>query len=400
MLTQTRRTIRSLTFLACAAFVCVGAHAKPNAEDAFIEKENLFEVTAEGKYRSIRIPCLLALPDSSVLAFTSARTAVSDWATIQLLMRRSPDGGKSWEPARVVAEHGDGVADNPVAIWDDKTKEVIFMYQVDYARVYTMRSRDGGKTFSKAEEITPQLAAFQAKYKWSVIAPGPGHGIQLKNGRLVVPVWLCPGEPNKSGKGKAHRPSVTSVIYSDDHGKSWQCGDILPDTLKNMNETVAVEASDGGVLLFVRNEDPSFRKAIAYSKDGATNWTKPTLHHDLYSPICFASVLKLTGGERKHRILFANPDSRTKSRSVVKWGGRLRENLTLKLSYDDGKTWAYSKVLEPGRASYSDLTVLPDGTILCLYEQGWIADNYYNNRYMTVARFNLEWLTDGKDSLK
>jgi sialidase-1 len=121
---------------------------------------------------------------------------------------------------------------------------------------------------------------------------------------------------------------------------------------------------------------------------------------DLYTPVCFASVLRLSGAPERSRLLFANPDSRTKARTIANWGGRTRENLTLKLSYDGGRTWPVAKVLEPGRSAYSDLTVLRDGTILCLYEHGYMADNPYNTRYMTVARFNLEWLTDGRDALQ
>ncbi|OAM87637.1 glycoside hydrolase [Termitidicoccus mucosus] len=395
-----QKTIITL-FLSMLLSIAPTLAAKPGTEDALVEKENLFEVTPDGEYRSIRIPCILALPDDSVLAITSARSAVSDWAVIRLLMRRSPDGGKTWEPARVLVEDGENVVDNPVAIWDAKKQVVHFLYQTNYERIWHMESADGGKTFSKAVDITPQLGGFQKKYKWSVIAPGPAHGLQMKNGRIVIPVWLCPGEPNPSGKGKAHRPSVTSVIYSDDSGATWHCGDIVPDTLKNMNETVAVEADDGGVLLFIRNEDNAYRISVSHSKDGATDWSRPKLNDALYSPICFASVLRLSGREDgKSRILLCNPDSSGKTRRLVKWGGRARENLTFKLSYDGGETWPVVKVLEPGRAAYSDLTMLSDGTILCMYEHGHMSDNVYNTRYMTVARLNLEWLTDGEDSLK
>jgi sialidase-1 len=397
----TMRTNKSISALVAFLFLATVSPAAPDIEDAFVEKEVLFQVTPDGEYRSIRIPCILALPDKTVLAFTSARSAVSDWAVIRLLVRRSTDGGMTWAPAEILLEDGKNVVDNPVAIWDDAKKIIHFLYQINYARIYHMQSADGGKTFSSPVEITPQLGAFQKKYPWRVIASGPGHGIQLKNGRLIVPVWLCPGNPRSDGRGMQHRPSVTSVIYSDDHGASWHCGDIVPDTLKNMNETVAVPASDGGVLLFIRNEDPAFRKAIAHSRDGATGWSKPELNDALYSPICFASVLRLPGtADGKSRIIICNPDSRGKTKSHVKWGGRERSNLTIKLSYDEGKTWPVAKVLEPGRASYSDMTLLPDGTILCLFENGYIADNPYNNRYMSVARFNLEWLTDGKDSLR
>jgi sialidase-1 len=360
------------------------------AEYPFIEKQILFE--AGGGYPSIRIPCILALPDNTVLAVAAGRSRVSDWADIDMILRRSTDGGKTWGPVTVLADAGTDVADNPVLLWDRDTKTVHFLHQVDYARVYHRQSADGGKTFSPAVEITPQLGAFKENYNWTVIAPGPGHGIQLKNGRLVVPVWLAAGKQLASGHGRAHQPSVTTSIYSDDHGKTWQCGGILPDTLKNMNETVAVPTDDGGVMFIIRNGEPgAYSKAVSRSPDGATGWTKPELNKALYSPICFGSALRISGAPDKSRILFCNPDSHVNLRPNRSGNGRARMNLTVKLSYDEGRSWPASKVIEPAHSSYSDLAMLPDGTILCLYENA--------NKYVSLARFNLEWLTDVKDSL-
>lgn len=382
---------------------CIGASlcGAPDPNNALFERENLFEIAPASEYKSIRIPCIQALSDNTVLAIAAARSAVSDWAVIRLVMRRSTDGGKTWGPVTVLAEDGKNVVDNPVTIWDESAKTLHFLYQTNYERVWYKRSTDGGVTFTEAVDITGQLSRFQELYKWNVIAPGPGHGIQMKSGRLVVPVWLCPGEPNPSGVGRSHRPSITSVIYSDDHGKTWHCGDLVPETLRHMNETVAVPADDGGVWLYIRNEElPAYQVAISYSNDGATNWSKSALHKDLYSPICFSSVLRVSGAPDKSRIIFCNPDSRSKNLTFGKWRNRLRENLTLRLSYDEGKTWPVVKVIEPGRSSYSDMTMLKDGTILCLYEQGYVEDNRMNNRYVTLARFNIEWLTDSQDSLK
>ncbi len=363
---------------------------------SFMEKIPLFEAVKGGKYQSIRIPCILALPDNTVLAVVAGRSRVSDWADIDMIMRRSTDGGKTWEPTKVLVDAGTDVADNPVLIWDRDAKVVHFLHQVDYARIYHMQSTDGGKTFSKGVDITPQLGAFMEKFKWGVIAPGPGHGIQLKNGRLIVPVWLAGGKPittgREAGRARSHGPSVATVIYSDDHGKTWHCGDILPKTLQNMNETVAVEADDGGVMFIIRNGEPgAYAKAIARSPNGATDWTKAELNKDLYSPICFGSALRISGAPGKSRILFCNPDSRLNPKPNRAGQGRARENLSVRLSYDDGRTWPVSRVIEPGYSSYSDLAMLPDGTILCLYEHG--------NKYVSVARFNLEWVSSRQDTL-
>jgi len=72
------------------------------------------------------------------------------------------------------------------------------------------------------------------------------------------------------------------------------------------------------------------------------------------------------------------------------------------MSYDEGETWPVSKVIDPGIAGYSDMAVTPDGMIHLLYEGGIIkgmGDNHYKNQAMSVVSFNLEWLTEGADSL-
>src|SRR4051812_27531628 len=87
--------------------------------------------------------------------------------------------------------------------------------------------------------------AVQEEYAWQAFGTGPAHGIQLRSGRLVVPVWL-----SKGTGGNAHRPSVVSTIYSDDAGKTWKRGEIVAnetDPLTNPNESVLAQLADGRV---------------------------------------------------------------------------------------------------------------------------------------------------------
>ncbi len=104
-----------------------------------------------------------------------------------------------------------------------------------------------------------------------------------------------------------------------------------------------------------------------------------------------------------YRVRRANPHNLDRADGKAKEGGsRDRKNLSIKLSRDDGQTWPVSKPLEPGYSAYSDLAVLPDGTILCFYERGRAGDaSKRPTSYagLTVARFNLEWLTAGSASL-
>ena len=234
----------------------------------------VFDPKALG-YANCRIPGIVATKAGTLLAYCEARkNKGGDWDPIDLLLRRSTDNGVTWTEPQVLARttEQNKTYNNPVAIPDRDTGAVHFLYCVDYARCYYMKSDDDGKTFSEAIEITaPAFEPLKKQYNWNVIATGPTHGIQLRGGRLLVPVWLSTG-------GKSHHPSVVATIYSDDHGKTWRPGEIaIADTkeVPNPNETVAVELSDGRVMLNARNEATNQRRVVVTSADGATGWSKP-----------------------------------------------------------------------------------------------------------------------------
>lgn len=386
------------------------------AAEAQLEKFNLFEA-GKGDYALYRIPGLVVTAKGTVLAYCEARrTGKSDWDTIDILLRRSTDGGKTWSPrvriadvpgpktknpvalAQKLANPEDVTYNNPVA-FANRDGSVQFLFCLEYCRCFSIRSDDDGLTWSPPVEITATFDKFRPEYDWKVLATGPGHGIQLKNGRLVVPVWLSTGTG-----GHAHRPSVTSTIFSDDNGKTWQRGDIaVPNTDEwiNPNETIVVQLADGRVMLNVRSESKSHRRLVTISPDGATDWSKPRFDDTLLEPICMASIIRLTEmpASDKNRIVFANPHNLARADGKVADGkSRDRKNLSIKLSEDDGVTWPINKVLEPGMSAYSDLAVLPDGTILCLYERGRETDAAQKKptsyALLTLARFNLNWLTD------
>ena len=114
-----------------------------------------------------------------------------------------------------------------------------------------------------------------------------------------------------------------------------------------------------------------------------------------------ASLIRLTKMPEsdKNRIVFANPDSTEPANPDRPEGNLKRRNVSVKLSYDEGETWPVNKVLESGASGYSDLAVGPDSTIYCLYENGTPGQDGYYTRYLTMARFDLEWLTGGADQL-
>lgn len=375
------------------------------------ETMDVFQAGTNG-YAIYRIPGVLVTAKGTLLAYAEARKKTGgDWGTIDIMIRRSTDGGKTWSEQRKIAAVPGAVAKNPVALAQNlategevtysnpvaipgaRPGEVHLVFCLEYMRAFYLRSEDDGMTFSEPREITATFERFRTAYNWKVIATGPGHGIRLRTGRLLIPVWLSLGTG-----GHAHRPSVASTIYSDDNGRTWRAGEIaLPNEgdFNIPNETAAVELSNGSVMLNARSESKAHRRLITVSKDGTTNWSKPVFHPDLLEPICMGTMVRLStrrnGG--RDRLLFANPDNLSRADGKVAEGkSRDRKNVTVQLSYDEGKTWPVKRSVDPGASGYSDLAVLPDGTILLLYERGRAA--------LTLARFNLDWLSAGRDHWK
>jgi len=379
-----------LHLLLCAFFF-----SALHATEPFLEKSTVFPPGMNGIAR-YRIPGIVVTTKGTVLAYSEARKNNSaDWGEIEIHLRRSTDGGKTWEAGKHIAHHGarlegnphkkeggerEQTVNNPVAIVDRETGTIEFLYCINYARCYAIRSTDDGLTWSTPVDITATFEPFRKHYDWKVIATGPGHGIQMKSGRLVVPIWLA------YGKEGDHKPSAAATIYSDVHGKTWKAGDLcLPNEgdFGNPNETMLTELSDGRVMLVSRSISQASRKIITTSANGATGWTKPQFHEQLWEPVCMASIA--SHPSKPGTLIFSNPHRLPldKDGKEVPAGRGKRENLCIKLSRDDGKTWPVNKVLDPGKAAYSDLAVLPDGTVLCLYEADTSID---------CARFNLEWL--------
>jgi sialidase-1 len=341
-----------------------------------------------------------------VLAYCEARKTNSDWATIDILMRRSTDGGKTWgEPAKIADVPGPTVR-NPIAVEKkfgskddvtynnpvmiaDRSGAVHLLFCLEYMRCFYCRSDDDGKTWTKPTEITASaFDPLKKQYDWKVLATGPGHGIQLKGGRLVVACWLSTGTG-----GNGHRPSVVTTIYSDDGGKNWKPGEVaIPNTAEwvNPNESTVAELPDGTVMLNARSESKANRRLVTVSPDGATKWSKPKFDDALPEPICMGSLLAIPG---QKALLFSNPDNLEKAGAKTPPApgtGRDRKNVTVRLSEDDGKTWTAKRSIEGGFSAYSDLAVLNDDTVLLLYERAGEKGGAYGR--LTVARFTLDWL--------
>jgi len=314
-------------------------------------------VSGEGGYHTYRIPSLLVTAKGTLLAFCEGRKkSSSDTGDIDLLLRRSLDGGKTWEKTQIVWDDGPNTCGNPCPVVDRSTGTIWLLLTHNLGSdtetrivdgtskgtrtVWVTKSTDDGAIWAKPVEITKDVK----KPDWTWYATGPGVGIQLKSGRLLIP---C---DNKVAGTKARQ---SHVIYSDDKGATWKLGGVVGP---NCNECQAVELSDGRVMLNMRSSKSNNLRLVSMSKDGGETWTKPAEDAALVEPVCQASIIRYPG--EKGGLLFSNPASKK------------RERMTVRLSRDEGKTWEKSKVLHAGPAAYSCLAALPDGNIGCLYERG------------------------------
>lgn len=214
------------------------------------------------------------------------------------------------------------------------------------------KSTDDGLTWSEPRNITRQVK----KEKWWLLAPGPGRGITMEDGTLVFPVE----GRNEDGL------QFSTIMWSKDKGENWTVGE---PAYYNTNECQVVELSDHSLMLNMRERSNRGRqegngRAIAVTADLGKTWTEhPTSRRALIEPACQASLLRhdyIEDGEERHVLLFANPNSKER-----------RNNITIKVSFDDGQTWPeeYWMLLDEGRgAGYSCMTSIDEHTIGIFYE--------------------------------
>lgn len=373
--------------------------------ESIIEKTNLFTRKKYG-YNNYRIPALAVTSKGTLLAACEARKKRSDWACRAIMLRRSEDNGSTWSKQIPLVKsedknwkkHPETALNNPVFIIDNEKSIIHFLYCQHYEKAYYMQSKDDGKTFTDPVEITSAFEPFRQKYNWKVIATGPGKGIHTKSGVLLVPIWIA------YGSGHQHRPSVCGVIYSENDGQDWKAGELIPvnktENIPNGSESYMVQLHDGSVYFNFRNTSSKRQRACSLSQNGIDGWSNPEFVEALFEPICMASLVRYTeegvNNKQGNRILFSNPDSS----NIPDPTRRMRKNLTIKMSYDECKTWEVSKLLESRKSGYSDLAIGKDGMIYCLYERGGKKRRHPYYHHIACAKFNLEWLTEGKDSLQ
>jgi len=333
------------------------------AADIELTHVDVFVSDTEG-YHTFRIPSVARTADGTLHAFAEGRlTNRSDpgGTHIDLVYKRSTDGGKTWSPLVLLDRHPDTdvenlqkdrtSAANAVALVD-RTNDRLWLFDtrlVDRSlgsfQAWALYSDDSGVNWSPPRRI--RVPRYEVPGK-SDIYPNLGSGIQLRSGRLIVPATR-----RISGKTQSF------ALYSDDHGAEWHAGEVVDGAV---NEAQIVELTDGRLLMSVRPNSGGDR-LVAVSSDNGEHWTKP-------KPL-FPSTRVAEAIER-----YTHKDEKDASRNrllhTIPAGGPLgaRSNLEIRISYDEGTSFGNARKVYAGYAAYSDLVKIDSDQVGILWERG------------------------------
>ncbi|WFB09861.1 glycoside hydrolase [Streptomyces sp. LX-29] len=330
-----------------------------------------------GGYASYRIPAVVAADSGELLAFAEGRVgSAADHGDIDVVLRRSADGGRTWGRLQVVTQNGTGTAGNPAPVVLDggrivlvhvrsgatATEDRIRRGQVpeeDGRRVWLQHSDDHGRGWSRPREITKETK--RAEWRW--YATTPGHALQLRHGEHAGRILVSANHslpPTGADNGTEGAYNGGHGLLSDDGGETWRIGytDDNPDNYVNVNETTAAELPDGRIYLNARNDSPApGTRADAYSLDGGATLAKPFRPQaGLTGPVVEGSVLHLGDPDL---LLYSGPAD-----------PGFRALMTVRASDDGGVTWRPAYTVDGLPAAYSDLVRIDDETVGLLYETG------------------------------
>lgn len=337
-------------------------------------------VSGQDGYAAYRIPGIETAPDGTLLAFAEGRKYnLGDPGfgrqEIDLVLKRSTNAGASWSAMQMVEYAGEyWSAANPATLVDRQTGQVWLFYLRSRPGRNTLNARpgtndlqtlarhsaDNGRTWSEPQDLTA-VARDMADPKWRSSVVGPGGAIQDHNGRFVLPVW-------------SFEPWRLFAVFSEDHGRTWQRGEFVPGVAGD--ECQMVELADGQLLFDIRQHAGTHRWR-AQSKDGGRTWSAPRAGETVTRVCCATErwTAKAAGDDRD-RLVWTGPQ------------GLGRSNLVMRVSYDEGRTFAQERLLAPGLAAYSDLTVLKDKSLGVLWERG----TKRGYEFITFTRVKREWV--------
>ncbi len=384
-----KMTIRLLTFFLLLSIS--GAGSGQTSIPVFIAGQ-------EG-HKSYRIPAIISLPGGELLAFAEGRVNnAGDFGDVNIVLKKSIDKGKTWSPIQTVVDYDKLQAGNPAPVVDltdpaFPAGRIFLFYNTGNNHEHEVRkgnglrevwyktSTDGGQTWSEAVNITTQThrpkqpainAAYNFSEDWRSYANTPGHAMQFLSGRYKGRIYVAAN--HSAGNPQSHfRDYRAHGFYSDDHGKTFHLSENVD--LEGGNENSAAQISHNRLMLNLRNQQGNVKaRYIALSRDGGQTWYKSYFDRKLPDPVCEGSILTIGKSWGRNVLAFCNAADTSQ-----------RNNLTLRISKNNGKTWkkrflVYSKPGKGDHAAYSDIVKIDHRHIGVFYEQ-----DHYSKMVFTLV---------------
>ncbi len=342
-------------------------------------------------YKSFRIPAIIGLPNGDLLAFCEGRVnGAADFGNVDIVMKRSTDKGNTWSSLHVIVDADSLQAGNcaPVVDTNDPAypKGRIFLFYntgnkpegeirkgKGLRQVWYKTSTNNGNTWSEPVNITiqvhrlkqPQInPAYNFPEDWRSYANTPGHAMQFQNGKYKGRIFIAANHSN--GDAQTHFMDYEAHgYYTDDHGKTFYISKTVK--MPGSNESTATELSGDKLMMNSRNQRGNIKaRIVSISSDGGATWDTTYFDKTLIDPVNEGSLLTIGHKNGKNIIAFCNAADTAN-----------RNQLTLRISFDDGKTWKKKFLIDQSDSkkdytAYSDLVKISKNKIGILYEK----DNY------------------------
>lgn len=365
-------------------------------------KITVYKSGTEG-FKNFRIPAIISLPNGDLLAFCEGRVkGAADFGDVNIVMKRSRDNGVTWSSINTIVDYDTLQSGNPAPVLDLTDPEFpegrIFLFfntgnnheneirQGNGLReVWFVTSTDNGVTWSNPVNITRMVhrlkqpnvnPEYNFEQDWRTTANTPGHALQLTAGKFKGRIYVAANHSEGVPEEK-FRDYFAHGYYSDDHGRTFRLSDNVD--VPGSNESTAAELSDGSLMLNSRNQSGDIRsRIVSISMDGGATWDTTYFDTNLPDPVCQGSLLSFKSIDGKTYIVFSNPADPSR-----------RNNLTLRISSDDGRTWFKNFLIDKDGTdpnndftAYSDIVKISETEIGILYER---------NNYSEIVFTGIKW---------